>query len=452
MRFFNKHFSFLIVIFCLPLLFLPKINLVSFPGRETAGIRLDDVLLLFLFLIVFWAHFALNRRLKDIEFWIFILMAFSFFSFILNRFFVSLGILHVDSIIFYCVRLFEYFVFFYIGSLCSLFMKARTVIKVFFCWNLMIMVLQKAAILGQFTVDGYNPNVSYRVGGIASFPSEAGLLIDMIFCFLIYDQERESKFLRLLPPLLKTFIEKTYVYWLFLLCAVFVILTGSRIAIVALVITFLFKLKEELSWRSLHSWIVAVLFISLASLIMVMLIINTASLFRRSDGLFSFRNFELVAKVWENVDLSHDPIGFETVRNESYDTSWWIRAHKWCYALKIYYLHPECYLQGIGPGFAMAGLDGGFLRIFTEYGIVGCFLFWKLFSRIYQKSKQLKWMVIAFLINMIFFDVYLAYKPMSLLFLVVGYAYSASEKYSMRVHASRFSLMMQKPNSAVSIP
>ena len=37
-------------------------------------------------------------------------------------------------------------------------------------------------------------------------------------------------------------------------------------------------------------------------------------------------------------------------------------------------------------------------------------------------------MMIAFLLNMLFFDVYLAYKPMSLIFLIVGYAYAAKEK------------------------
>jgi hypothetical protein len=36
-------------------------------------------------------------------------------------------------------------------------------------------------------------------------------------------------------------------------------------------------------------------------------------------------------------------------------------------------------------------------------------------------------MVISFAINMIFFDAYLAYKTMSLLFLVTGYAYAQAK-------------------------
>jgi hypothetical protein len=101
-----------------------------------------------------------------------------------------------------------------------------------------------------------------------------------------------------------------------------------------------------------------------------------------------------------------------------------MRIHKWIYALKIYFDHPESYLQGIGPGFAFAALDGGLLRILTENGLIGAFLYWMFFASIYHQSKQLAWMVLVFVINMIFFDVYLAYKPMILLFFVSGYTYA----------------------------
>jgi hypothetical protein len=112
----------------------------------------------------------------------------------------------------------------------------------------------------------------------------------------------------------------------------------------------------------------------------------------------------------------------------SYDASWWMRIHKWAYALKLYCLHPECWLQGIGPGFAMAALDGGFLRILTELGIIGCVLYGRLFYLIASQTTQLYWMMVAFMLNMVFFDVYLAYKPMSLLFLIAGYAYATKAK------------------------
>ena len=46
-----------------------------------------------------------------------------------------------------------------------------------------------------------------------------------------------------------------------------------------------------------------------------------------------------------------------------------------------------------------------------------------------QKKPAAERMLIAILINMIFFDVYMAYKPMSLLFIAVGYFYATEPEY-----------------------
>lgn len=425
MRLFDKQSSLWIVLFCLPLLFLPKINLISFGGRETAGVRIDDICLIVLSLIVFWAHFSLERRFYGIERQIVALTAFAVLSFFMNRIFVGLGWLHVNASIFYSLRLFEYFLFFYVGALAFPFFRLGSIIKAFFLWNMLLMLLQKFEIVGQFSTEGYLARASSRVAGIASFPSEAGLLLDMAFCYLVYDTESNRQLRALMPPPLRYLFDKTYIYMLFLLTAALVIFTGSRIAIAALVVIFMFRIKQEIkSSASLGSWTLALFFIGVAACAMTVLIFNTQAIFVRSAGLLSFKNLELASLVWDKIDLAHDPIGQEAVSNSSYDASWWMRIHKWCYAMKIYYLHPESYLQGIGPGFAMAGLDGGFLRILTEYGIIGCLLFWKLFSSIYHKTLILKWMIVAFAINMIFFDVYLAYKPMSLLFFITGYSYA----------------------------
>lgn len=413
--------------FCLPLLFLPKINFISFEGRETAGIRIDDIFLVVLALVVFWAHFALHKKFYDIEKWMCLLVGFSLFSFVINRLLVYAGILQVDAVVFYAIRIFEYFIFFYIGLFSSFFVSSSKVIKLFFAWNIILILLQKFGIIGQFSNWGYLQTSTERVSGIGSFPSETGLFLNMVFCYLIYDDVKPSKINYALPPVLSQFFQKTYIYWLFLICALAIILTGSRIAIIALVVTFFCKLINDFNWRSISSNLLAIIFIAIGSVFMTFLILKNEAIFQRSAGLLSFKNLELIKMVWDNISIDYDPIGYEAVKFDSYDMSWWMRIHKWIYSLKIYVLNPECWLQGIGPGFAMAGLDGGYLRILVEYGIIGSLLFWKLFSLIYHKSTQLKWMMVAFLINMIFFDVYLAYKPMSLLFFIAGYAYSKNK-------------------------
>ncbi len=124
--------------------------------------------------------------------------------------------------------------------------------------------------------------------------------------------------------------------------------------------------------------------------------------------------------MWNNVNINIEPSFNGTVDNGQKDISLWIRLQKWSYVLKVYLTYPITYLQGVGPGFAFAGLDGAYLRILVENGIIGSFLYWKLFKSIATKSPQLMAMVIVLAINMIFFDAYIAYKPMSLLFLVAG--------------------------------
>lgn len=420
MRLFDKPFSFFLVLCGLPLLFLPKINLISFGDRETAGIRFDDIALLMLCLVIFWAHFSLQKTMNTIERTVLAIVSFSIFSFVMNQLFVQAEWLHVNASIFYCVRIAEYFIFFYIGAMSLQFFSTFTVMAAFFIWNAALMILQRAELLGQFALGEYAGSTAGRVVGIASFPSEAGMLLDLAFCYLIFNEKKSRRFSNLLPPEIYAFFEQTYVYWLFLLCSTLVIVTGSRIAILALVITFLFRIKEDLKKGSIGTWLYGLGFVAIGTALAVIMILNTDSVSARSTGLFSFNNLKLVEMVWDKIDLSYNPIGNETVMFEAYDMSWWMRIHKWIYAFKIYYLHPESWLQGVGPGFAMAALDGGWLRLLTEYGVIGLALFVRLFSAIARQSLQLRWMVIAFSINMIFFDVYLAYKPMSLLFFVSG--------------------------------
>lgn len=429
LRLFDKRTSFSLALCFLMLIFLPKINLVSLGQRESAGIRIDDILLLFFAIIFFWAHRSLAMNMGVLEKRVGAIIALSLISFSLNRMLVAEGLMHVHASLFYCFRLAEYFLFFYVGILCSQFFSLTSVIKAFFAWNFLLMLLQKAGFIGQFFIGVYTPSAQDRVSGIASFPSEAGMLLNMIFCVLLYT-DPTWRFSRLLPAYLREFFKYTYVYWLFIIFAILTIWTGSRIAIVAMSIVFLFKLKNNLNFRSLHMVLFGGLFLVGGGMLMLSLIENTDSVFSRSAGLFSWRNLELIGKVWQQIDISYEPIGNEAVRYDKYDMSWWIRIHKWIYALKVYFSHPECYLQGIGPGFGMAALDGGFVRVLTENGLIGCLLYGKVFKYIYNQSLALKWVVIAFMFNMIFFDVYIAYKPMSLLFFISGYTYSACKNRS----------------------
>ncbi len=80
----DRRSAFILLLFSLPLLFFPKINLIAF-DQETAGLRLDDLILLGFSLVCFWANFAVRKKLTDIEIILFAIVGFSFFSFSINR-------------------------------------------------------------------------------------------------------------------------------------------------------------------------------------------------------------------------------------------------------------------------------------------------------------------------------------------------------------------------------
>ncbi|EFB42027.1 hypothetical protein [Parachlamydia acanthamoebae] len=422
MRLFDKKTTCLILAFCLPLLFFPKINLIKFSEKETAGIRLDDVILLGTFFILFWARFSLKTALCKFEKWLFAVVGFSLFSFFCNRFLVSIDSLHVHSKIFYCLRILEYATFFYVGCFAYDFVSERKIMYGFLVWNLAIMAMQKVGLIGGFSSAGYGEN-TYRVTGIASFPSETGAILNLLFCYLVFDDFARKRIPIVIPRWLKTVYHKCAIFVQFVIFAIFVILSGSRIALAALLVPFMIKLKSLVSLKSI---IIVASFLGCLSIGIAYLVVNTEGL--RSDGLLSYKNIEIMKQVWEDIDIRAEPEIKKLETDEKFDQSWWMRMHKWCYALKIYLANPQCYLQGIGPGFAFPALDGGFLRILTENGLIGTFLYAGLFLSISKQSKQLTWMVIVFMVNMIFFDVYLAYKPMALLFLISGYAYARSLK------------------------
>lgn len=426
---FDRRSTLLLLIFCLPLLFLPKINLITI-GQQTAGLRIDDFILLGFCIICFWANFSSQKRLSYIEIAVFSLVGFSLLSCAINHLLYAAELVPVKASFLYCFRFLEYFLFFYIGVLAARFYRIETIVGVFFLWNVLLMLLQKLQIVGIFSVEGYIAKPDDRMLGIASFGSEIGLLLNFIFCFLIYRNTNSQSVKFHLPAELKRFITVTYPYFLLLFFVFLVVLSGARMAIFALFASFLFYLKDIVSWRRPSTYMLPLGALAIGLLLMVYALYNASGIVSRSKGLLSFANFDLISVVWDNISLEYDPIGRESVKMGSYDASWWMRIHKWCYALKLYYLHPECWLQGIGPGFAMAALDGGFLRILTELGIIGCVLYGRLFYLIAKQTTQLYWMMAAFMLNMIFFDVYLAYKPMSLLFLIVGFAHATNSSQS----------------------
>ncbi len=339
-------------------------------------------------------------------------------------------------------RILEYFLFFYLGAISTLFFPKGAVIRAFFFWNLFIIILQKMNWVGGLSsLDGYSSNVSERVQGIASFPSEMGLILNLLFCYFVYEPKNSpqyqnrffsSRFIATIPSSFgRYFLRTSYLYWMFLLFGVLIVFTGNRISMLALLITFLWRLKQSIQWHSLPSYLPLFFVFPVICLCLGYAIFSSIGVYERSADLFSWKNLDLFSLVWDKIDIATELKSDIGLASKEYDLSWWIRLHKWLFVTKSFYLHPATYLQGLGPGFAGPALDGGLLRIFIEYGFVGIYFFWKFFGSLYRINSQTKAMVIAFALNMIFFDAYLAYKTMSFFLFACGsiYAFQISTNF-----------------------
>lgn len=414
---FRLFFSFL-ALFCLCLFFLPKFNLIRFEN-ETAGIRVDDfVLASFGFFVVCLSIYQKKTHFNSLELLLAGIVCSSAVSFLLNRLFVNEGLVVVDAKIFYVLRILEYFLFFYIGGFLAEKYCLKKILTLFVSVNLLLMLLQKEGIITQLTGVGGSVVDTVRVSGVASFPSEMGALLSMIFTYFLFQPAKQNSRFAGIPR----------ACMLLLFYFPLTLLTGARIALAAILALFFFFLIRNLRWHQFAFLGTAIAMV--IGLPFYYLIEQTAGVSERSAGLVSQTNLDMISEIWDETEVHTslydnipmvDPLYDIGVIDIDYDLSWWIRIHKWCYAWKVYLHEPLMYLFGVGPGAFSAALDGGFLRVLTELGLVGAFFYCAFFYELSKISPTVRWVIIAFLFNMIFFDIYLAYKAMTLLFLIAGW-------------------------------
>lgn len=413
----NRRSTAWLIVVILPLLFLPKINLFNFAEGESAGLRVDDIFLLIFSFILFWIRFSLTFQFTQLEKDLALIMGLSIISLGINKFFLFNGILTTQASLPYAVRIFEYFLFFYVGFWSVRHFETKKVVWTFVIINALIICLQRAGLIGGFFLGQYHSNMSGRVTGIAAFPTEMGVLLNFLFAYLIFTKDK-IELSAFWPDPFRRFIASTGIFWLFLLFGILTILTGTRAALVALPILLIARL-----WSLGGAKRKTIILLPLLVLILIPLMKNTEELFLRSQSLFSWHNLDVIGEVWNRIDISGhlDPNGLYIVEaSENQDVSWLMRLNKWIFVTKSFLYHPETWLFGLGPGTSGSGLDGGLLRIAVEGGILGSIAYAFFFRHLAAISLTSRWLVVTLLLNMIFVDAHLAYKIMSLFFFLTG--------------------------------
>ena len=377
------------------LFFIPKLNLLAL-GGETAGIRIDDLLLVSTaaFLVLRWIYTS------DLKISRFVLACFLVvIAFCLSNL-LNLG----HSSIFYSLRMLEYLVFFWVGlALTGDFQK---LIKWLILINCGLIFLQAAHVVGGFTADGYLGLLG-RPSGLSNHPAEMGAWLNLMFAALVFGGE--TKFWR----------------WS-LLVLVCIFLTASRISLFThciLTVIYVYRSSHRKSAIVLRSAFVAGLLIAAVAII-------PNPVRDRSGQVLSLDNISTFTKFYKTIPVETRFTEFSSALSPSnapdtVDPSWWMRLVKWTQVTKLY-LNASwlTWIFGIGPGAIGPALDGSWLRLLIECGLLGTFVFVVMLRRIAALSPACTMAVVALSINMLLIDSHIAYKVMAFLFLLAGNTYA----------------------------
>lgn len=380
------------------LFFLPKINFIGF-RNETAGIRFDDSILLMItiLLLVGWIT-NLNFTIEPLP-----LAGFAVAGVFCLSNLINVGQGHSSFL--YSLRLVEYMIFYWSGrSLVRSGYELDVIVKLLVGLNCAVVVLQFAGIVGGFTAEGYQSVVGRPFGLSANHPAEMGALFNLLFAALVFGS-KNVKFWR----------------WSLLVGAC-VLLIESRSALLAhclLTLIYVYKhAKNKIAFARRAALVSALL------IVMFAMIPNNVT--GRSADLFSQQNFETFRDVYDNIPVdrqfkSVDEGGAPEDSPEGVDVSWYIRVFKWTEVVKTMLAQPwTIWILGVGPGGIGIALDGGWLRLIVETGIVGTVAFLVLMRKISKLSTACSMSVFALAVNMLMIDSHMAYKVMAFLFFLVG--------------------------------
>ncbi|MEB6335365.1 O-antigen ligase family protein [Serratia rhizosphaerae] len=388
-----------LMVFSIYFLFLiPKINLISVGGFN-AGLRIDDAIIamwmLVFLLIVVEKKITFTRKID-----------FTYYMFLMNMLIGTTlsSVIYQQGTIIFPFRFLEYFTFFIMGVyIARKEINISTLMQSVFYMNVIVALLQFSGVLGGFSVTGYRPNVSARVIGLTSGPWELGVILNFITCYLFASSARAY-----------------YKYFVFVLGLLVILLSGSRMSFVAqvvLLIVYMFNHANAVS-------IIRRILIVTPFVFLTLIYFSDSVVAERSEKLFNVDNLTSLPDYYRNTELVSGNPDWTTsgmLEGNDVDASWAIRSIKWMYALKLFLSNPMFIFFGVGAGTFGIALDGGWLRLFTECGVVGALLFISFFRRCKRSSRMIQYCFIVFSINMIMIDVYMSYKIMAMLLFLAGY-------------------------------
>jgi hypothetical protein len=399
--------------------FSPKISLIDY---GTSNIRIDDFLIFFLFLLfLLYGLIARTKIPNQIQPFLLFLL-FSFLSSIYN------GMVdRVDTItaLVFSLRNFEYFLFFYFGVyLARRRIELYPILKYYLLFTLVLVFLQMTNLISSLSsfISSFSLfDSTTRAVGNTNGPYELAIL-SAFMSYYFYLHNPNSKFMAFFSAviLFVTSSRSTGIGYLIVVANRY--RTQLIIALPLIVAGFAFILSmpsvgdKEPGGNDLLSR-----FFSLLSVDLIY------ELLYSSGDITPVNSSQEYANSYFTSSSSS-----ENIQSISGDVSAYIRFYRWLVLIKSSFAHLDSIFIGLGPSFGTAAVDGFYVRLLIETGIVGLLLYlWFIARCLKYESRHFltfKYFIVTMLFTAFGIDIFFSYKPMILFWLYLGFIYKRHQK------------------------
>ncbi|MBR1926027.1 MAG: O-antigen ligase family protein [Clostridia bacterium] len=401
-------------------IFLPKINIITPIANVTTGIRIEDIIILIFCFVLLFEKFKSCKSLFKSKLMLicYAYLGASFISFLWG----ILGGLTISPLasILGLVRKVEYFCFILVGADFIYFNKTnyleifKQVIDISLLYIFILCILQYSKLIGGFLIGEYSPVVTYataQFNGAYELGAYCNLILPLYIYSVIKSKSWQDKILN-----------SCFIFFNFVAVA----LTMSRTPIaINILITFLMIFVFS---NKKFKIIEAVGCITFVCLLFVLIKYQAFSFLQRFNSLNLHEIFNSISYNIQNV--TYDDYYKNLYEGQPYslygggDVSFNMRMFKWAAMLNVFLSFP---IFGYGFG-SNVTIDGNYIKMLAENGLVGLVLFICIFVRIFLMTKGRKDLLnvlviftsITILLGAVFIDMFESSKVMSLFWFIIG--------------------------------
>ncbi|MGK0385875.1 MAG: hypothetical protein ACI849_000480 [Patiriisocius sp.] len=397
------------VIWCV---FSFKFILIGYGG---SGVRIDDLFILILYIL--FSIFGIISW-KKIPYLVFPFILYLFISLLSSIYNGAIGRVDTTTALVYSLRSAEYFIFYYVGLyIVRNNINLYPIFKFYLLFLLVIVPLQMLNLLP--VASNFS---STRAIGNTNGPYELAVL-SAFLSFYFYYHKPQAK--------LNSFMS-----------AVLLIATASRTTSFAFLIIILSSYRARLAFIAPVIAIVVFLAYGLfsgggdatggdgltarfASLLTSELLMELQDANTRITAVLTSREY---------IDTYFIDVMADIQYLDS-DASAYIRFYRWIALVKSSFANVDSILFGMGPSFSFVSVDGFYVRVLVETGIVGLGLYiWFIVRCLKYAAKYsllFKYYIITMLVTAITIDIFFSYKPMMLFWLYLGWLHGGGKFNSM---------------------